>query len=142
MPYAISIKSQNKTAKAISGFWTRFGALEAEGSMAALNYPPHITLARYDAIDEGLLSETMQSSFEKIDPFTLRFEALNYFEEPSLVIWAAPVFSTELKNTQAEINRRIDPALCAPRGADIEILQRPSLDDLDVNAVEAAMRLR
>lgn len=35
-----------------------------------------------------------------------------------------------------------DPALCAPRGADIEILQRPSLDDLDVNAVEAAMRLR
>jgi ADP-heptose:LPS heptosyltransferase len=35
-----------------------------------------------------------------------------------------------------------DPALCAPRGADIEILQRASLDDLDVNAVEAAMRLR
>lgn len=35
-----------------------------------------------------------------------------------------------------------DPALCAPCGADIEILQRASLDDLDVNAVEAAMRLR
>ena len=34
-----------------------------------------------------------------------------------------------------------DPALCAPRGADIEILQRGSLKDLDVNAVEAALRL-
>ncbi|MGY8959146.1 MAG: glycosyltransferase family 9 protein [Alphaproteobacteria bacterium] len=35
-----------------------------------------------------------------------------------------------------------DPALCAPRGADVAILRRASLEDLDVNAVEAALRLR
>jgi ADP-heptose:LPS heptosyltransferase len=35
-----------------------------------------------------------------------------------------------------------DPALCAPRGADIEILRRDSLEDLSINAVEAALRLR
>ena len=35
-----------------------------------------------------------------------------------------------------------DPALCAPRGADVAILRRASLGELDVNAVEAALRLR
>ena len=35
-----------------------------------------------------------------------------------------------------------DPALCAPRGTDVAILRRASLGDLDVNAVEAALRLR
>ncbi|MBK19034.1 MAG: ADP-heptose--LPS heptosyltransferase [Rhodospirillaceae bacterium] len=35
-----------------------------------------------------------------------------------------------------------DPALTAPRGASVEILQRDKLDDLSVEAVAAALRLR
>jgi len=35
-----------------------------------------------------------------------------------------------------------DPALCAPRGADVQILRRPLLGDLEVDEVEAALRLR
>lgn len=35
-----------------------------------------------------------------------------------------------------------DPALCAPRGTDVSILRRPSLADLPVTEVEAALRLR
>lgn len=34
-----------------------------------------------------------------------------------------------------------DPALCAQRGPDVTILRRPSLDDLSVDEVEAALRL-
>ncbi len=34
-----------------------------------------------------------------------------------------------------------DPALCAQRGPDVTILHRPSLDGLDVDEVEAALRL-
>jgi len=35
-----------------------------------------------------------------------------------------------------------DPALCGQRGADVTILRRPSLEDLTVDEVEAAVRLR
>jgi ADP-heptose:LPS heptosyltransferase len=35
-----------------------------------------------------------------------------------------------------------DPELCGQRGADVTILRRPSLDDLSVDEVEAALRLR
>ena len=35
-----------------------------------------------------------------------------------------------------------DPALCAPRGADVQIIRRPLLSDLEVDEVEAALRLR
>ena len=35
-----------------------------------------------------------------------------------------------------------NPVLCAPRGTDVEILRRPSLPDLTVAEVEAALRLR
>lgn len=35
-----------------------------------------------------------------------------------------------------------DPALTAPRGTDIEVLQRDNLADLSVESVAAALRLR
>lgn len=35
-----------------------------------------------------------------------------------------------------------DPALCAQRGSDVTILRRPSLEELGVDEVEAALRLR
>ena len=35
-----------------------------------------------------------------------------------------------------------NPVLCAPRGVDVRVLRRPSLSDLTVAEVEAALRLR
>jgi ADP-heptose:LPS heptosyltransferase len=35
-----------------------------------------------------------------------------------------------------------DPELCGQRGADVTIMRRPSLDDLGVDEVEAALHLR
>jgi ADP-heptose:LPS heptosyltransferase len=35
-----------------------------------------------------------------------------------------------------------DPELCGQRGADVTILQRPSLDELSIDEVEAALHLR
>jgi len=35
-----------------------------------------------------------------------------------------------------------DPQLCAQRGADVTILRRPRLEELSVDEVEAALRLR
>jgi len=35
-----------------------------------------------------------------------------------------------------------DPELCGQRGTDVTILRRPSLDELSVDEVEAALHLR
>ena len=49
MPFAVSVKSANATADAILSLWDQVGLFEDSPSMRALNYPPHITFAIYDA---------------------------------------------------------------------------------------------
>jgi 2'-5' RNA ligase len=80
--------------------------------MAALDYPPHVTLAVYDGIPEHQLRETLRSVFLAHRPLSLRFSKLAFFEEPQLVFWAAPDASEALLNVHAAIHRLVEPSLC------------------------------
>jgi 2'-5' RNA ligase len=80
--------------------------------MAALNHPPHVTLAVYDSIPEDRLSEALRSVFGVHPPVRLRFTKLAFFEMPELVFWAAPDKSEPLLRAHSAIHELIDPRLC------------------------------
>ncbi len=55
MPVAISVSATNDTARRIHALWEEASRFESRPSMAALAYPPHITLAVYDHLDHDCL---------------------------------------------------------------------------------------
>ena len=80
--------------------------------MAALDHPPHVTLAVYDSVSDRQLSESLRSVFHVHPPIQLRFSKLAFFETPELVFRAAPDRSENLLHVHSAIHERIDPRLC------------------------------
>jgi 2'-5' RNA ligase len=112
MAFAINLTARDSAGARIRQLWDAFGAFELVPSMAALNHPPHITLAIYDRIGEDHLRGGMHQIMAGQSPFRLRFSAIARFEQPSLVFWAAPDPSARLLQIHASLHRLIDPALC------------------------------
>ena len=112
MAFGISIKAVGPTASAIRELWDQFGALEVSPSMAALGYPPHVTLGVYDAVPEPTLRAALRAVFDKHPPVTLRFAKLAFFEQPDLVVYAVPDNSSLLLQAHEALNQLIDVALC------------------------------
>jgi 2'-5' RNA ligase len=112
MAFAININASGGTGARIRDYWAKFGRLEPLPSMAALDYPPHVTLAIYDTIPAGKLQETSRVAFRGCPPVRLRFDKLAYFEHPQLVFWAAPEPSGSLLRVHAAVHGLIDPSLC------------------------------
>jgi 2'-5' RNA ligase len=80
--------------------------------MAALNYPPHVTLAIYDNISADKLRETVRAAFGGCAPILLRFGGLAYFSRPQVVFWARPEPSDSLRRAHAAVHRLIGPSSC------------------------------
>jgi 2'-5' RNA ligase len=110
--FAININTSGETGRCIRDYWTKFGRLEPVPSMAALNYPPHVTLVIYDNVSVGKLRGTLRAVFGGCAPIRLRFDRLAYFMQPRLVFWAAPQPSESLHHAHAAIHSLIDPSLC------------------------------
>lgn len=113
MAHAICLKANNPSCEPIRALWAEFGRFEPVPSMAALNYPPHLTLAIYDSIGEHLLHAAARSvSAIQQQPIQLRFNRVAFFEHPRLVFWAAPDRSEPLYRAHQEVHRHIKPSLC------------------------------
>lgn len=111
MPFAIGLKATGPTAERLTRLWTRFERFETKPSMRFLGYPPHVTLAIYEEIDEGRLREAL-SVFKGARALVLTFTAVRLFEAPQFVVWAEPAPSAALSRSHAAVHARIDPALC------------------------------
>ena len=112
MPFAINITALGATAAPLRDLWAQFSCFEDTPSMAAFNYPPHVTLAIYDSIPADRLRDALHTEFAALPPFILRFSRLAFVEHPRLVFWARPDASELLAHVHAAIHRRIDPSLC------------------------------
>ncbi len=112
MAFGISINARGEDAQLLRNFWNLFSRFEHSPSMAQLNYPPHLTLAAYDTIDELQLRRTLEAAFSGQSTFQLRFERIGIFTEPQLVFWADPAPSIALQRAHMAIHELIDPALC------------------------------
>lgn len=115
MAYAISVRSDNGSSRAIRSLWKTCSVLEVLPSMEALKYAPHITFAIYDDIGLPKLFDVVDSAFENLDRITVRFDRLGYFEAPNaIILWAAPVLPAIAYSVYAHIHSKVDINLCRP----------------------------
>lgn len=109
---AICIAADNDSTAPLRDLWNIVGRWEKSPSMAAMNYPPHITLAIYDDVELGALADVAFGFFERRAAVRLRFEELGSFSASPLVVWAKPANTAELKILHRSVHERIDPRLC------------------------------
>jgi 2'-5' RNA ligase len=112
MPFAISIRCDNAGGRPLRALWDRVGRLEGAPSMAALNYPPHVTLSIYDAIDPDRLRGAAEHVFKNAAPIELTFRRIRHFDGDPLVLWADPLPSPRLSELHAAVHAAIPPSLC------------------------------
>ena len=114
MPFAISIKAINPSAAHIQRLWRQASAFEDTSSMAALEYPPHITFAIYEEIRADRLKAAFRTVFSEQAALRLMIDRLGYFDHPAFVLWAAPTETGDLLSLHAAIHDQLDRFLCRP----------------------------
>jgi 2'-5' RNA ligase len=94
--------------------WEEASRFEDRPSMAALAYPPHITLAVYDRLDHDCLRSALTTSFEGTSALRVTFDRIGWFDGMPLVLWASPKPCDALARTHMIVHGAIDPKLCRP----------------------------
>ncbi len=112
MPYALTLKSLDPRAGALDLLCEEAARFEAAPSMAALGYAPHISLAIYDDVDVGGLSELAERLARDWPVQHLRFRTVRHFEGPPHVLWAEPDRASDLYAMHEAIHEAIDPERC------------------------------
>jgi hypothetical protein len=90
--FALSLSSSNASAAGITSLWDELSAFEDQPSMRALNYPPHIAFAVYDAprVREELATAIMRQAATGRTAIEIGFDRISHFPGPPLVPWADP----------------------------------------------------
>ena len=114
MPSAVSLKCVDDSGDHVRALWEEAAGFEVEPSMAALGYPPHLTLAVYEAVPREALDAAVAAVGAALRTQHLRFDSVRSFAGSPLVLWAAPEPSEDLARAHAVLHRLIDPALCHP----------------------------
>ncbi len=115
MPFAINLRSDHESAEAIRYLWEKCSSFEASPSMAALDYPPHITLAVYDEMNTELLFAALDEAVVGIPHLTIRFEHLGHFVAPhAIILWAAPTLNEGANLLYERAHSFINSGLCRP----------------------------
>jgi len=112
MPFAISVRASS--ARPIRALWEQVASFEDKPSMSALDYPPHITLAIYDAVSEDLLRFALDTTIKDKRVPRIRFDRIEVFPDSPLVLWAAPRFHPDLQRMHDAVHSVIEPELCLP----------------------------
>lgn len=116
MALAINIRADNGSAGEIERLWDHVAAFEAEPSMRALGYRPHLTFAIYDslAIGEKTAWGAMLAAVVCEAQLRIEFKRLRWFEGSPFVLWAEPTSNEALTRIHSSISAAIDPAHCRP----------------------------
>lgn len=112
MPFGINLRVNGDA----SPYWElvdRASALEADPTIRAMGYPPHITLAKYDEVGVDDLKRAINKVAEG-SRLTLTFDRLGSFDPGFLILWAAPTRRHELEMLHELVHSMINPARCNP----------------------------
>ena len=116
MGFALNIRSDHPSARAIAELWDEVSAFEDHASMRALGYAPHFTFAMYDsgAIDPETARKALQRASANEAQHRILFRRIRYFDGSPLVLWAEPESDAGLARMHRSVHACIDPALCRP----------------------------
>jgi len=114
--FAISLRSDHPSADRVRELWREVERLEDEPSMALLGYPPHVTLAIYeaDSVREVEVRAALDQASRDLRAITLTFDAIRTFGGPPMVLWASPRPNTILQDVHGAVHAVIDPVHCRP----------------------------
>lgn len=110
--FGITLRAQN----AANPFWElvdKASAFEAAPSIRTLGYSPHLTFARYPAIETSRLLAAAEV-FEGETAFALTFEGIEAFDTEPLVLWLKPSGDQRLIDAHARLHAMLDPTFCDP----------------------------
>ena len=85
MSFALNFVASEASAAPLKTLWMEFGRFEDAPSMFAMDYPPHVTLAVYEAISEDSLREALHLKLGILPPLRLSFAKIAFVEKPELV---------------------------------------------------------
>ncbi|NTH43014.1 2'-5' RNA ligase family protein [Agrobacterium rhizogenes] len=108
MPYGISLKSCNATAGEILKLWDEASAFESNSSMQELGYPPHLTLAVFEQWPKDV-SAIMAEVFSAQETLLIAFDAVKYFDNETMVLWAKPRLNHDLSSLHSRLHGHFDP---------------------------------
>jgi 2'-5' RNA ligase len=111
MPYGITLKSCNATAVEILKLWEEVSPFEPKGSMRELGYPPHVTLAVFAQWPQEV-SAVMREVFSAQEKLPITFDAVDYFDNDFLVLWAKPRANQTLSHLHHRLHSHFDPSVC------------------------------
>jgi 2'-5' RNA ligase len=111
MPFGINICVRGGDTSPYWDIVDRVSPLEAQPTMRALGYPPHITLGKYDEIEQCELEAAVDAlaGFPSLD---IQFTSLGSFDTSPIVLWLAPTPTSALNELHASVHELIDPAKC------------------------------
>jgi len=111
MPYGICLKSCNATRSEILKLWDEASIFEAKGSMQELGYPPHLTLAVFEQ-SPGDVSAIMAEVFSAQKKLSITFDAVKYFDNETMVLWAKPRSNHALSDIHSRLHSHFDRLSC------------------------------
>jgi 2'-5' RNA ligase len=101
MPFAVSLLFSSGIADIISARWTRLADADLSSSMSDLKYPPHVTLAVYDALAVDAAVASLDRAFDNIGQIPVTLTDFSTFGAGSGVCYAALAPSFDLMRLHA-----------------------------------------
>lgn len=111
--FGITIRVSNEA----TAFWElvdEAAALEDAPSFRTLNYPAHLTMARYSAIDPSRLAAGLQAVASGGGPLTIAFDRVCFFDTAPLVLWLHPQDDRRLRDLHRHLHATIGEEGCDP----------------------------
>ena len=101
MAFAVSLLFSPEIADAISARWTRLADAGLSRSMLDLKYPPHVTLAVYDALAVDAAVAALDRAFDNVGQMPVTVTDFSTFGSGSGVCYAAVAPSLDLMRLHA-----------------------------------------
>jgi len=101
MAFALSLLLNPEIADAVSARWTRLADAGLSKSMLDLNYPPHVTLAVYDALAVDAAVASLDRAFDNVGQIPVTLTEFSTFGTGSGVCYAASASSLDLTRLHA-----------------------------------------
>src|SRR5437879_10329580 len=101
MAFAVTLLFNAEIADAISARWTQIADAGLSRSMFDLNYPPHVTLAVYDALAVEAAVTVLDRAFDIVGQISVTLTDFSTFGAGSGVCYAALAPSPDLTRLHA-----------------------------------------
>jgi 2'-5' RNA ligase len=101
--YTIELYLEQSYSNRIIRLWN-----EVDSSLPEMGVRPHISLAGFEAVDEGTIINDLEHFADQTDPFSVTFSSVGVFPTDEAVVFLAPVVTQELLDIHRMYHGRLN----------------------------------